>query len=442
MSSNAHFRFSCRIFIKFDSKIKVKSFHAFQNFSYDCQIEFPISKSPINFRENLTMNRNLPLFAFILLSISLNAQIIPTKDLYFHAPCNANLNDTVSNLKATIYGATPATDRFNQDSGAFYFDGDNDWADFGTKIQLDDIKDFTFCAWIQPGALDYPQNPSNPTKKYTIIGDASSGGGFRFSHYQTTMYFQIQQDKDWDVAYNRNTRNKNSWVHLVGVSNNGYVLLYENGVLKDSVDKRSNSLALGSDNFEVARGTAENNTYWEGAIDDIRIYNRALRPKEVQNLYMAEKINGTVCRETITINDTIFTQVYDTNYTNVTIYDTVYATLYDTIPYWDTLLSNDTLAISIATNLNPNPIRSLFVYPNPVTTNNAEIVIEIDNISQMQKHTLTITNSSGQEVWKATATSSKFNIKTSTLGGAGLYHLNIRDQKGYLIGRSTISLIK
>jgi hypothetical protein len=370
--------------------------------------------------------------AFLLSSVVCFAQTIPTKGLYFHAPCNNDLNDTVNSITATIYGATPAKDRFNRDSSAFYFDGVNDWADFGNKIRINDIDEFTFCAWVQPGTFSYPQNPSSPTKKYTIIGDASSGGGYRFSQYQATYYYQIQKDKDWDVNYERNSREKNSWAHLVGVSNNGWIIFYVNGVKIDSFDQRSNQFAKGTDNFEVARGTADNSTYWEGVVDDIRIYNNALTPKQVTRLYRAESKPGSICKKTI--SDTITTEFFDTVYT--------YTTVYDTLPFFDTLLSQDTLSISITTNLSPDPVRSLLVYPNPASANNSELMIEIDNIAQFDQHTLSIINMNGQEVWKSTGTSSKFTIQIDALGGAGLYHLNIKNQTGTLIGRSTISIIK
>ncbi|MFY0673644.1 MAG: T9SS type A sorting domain-containing protein [Bacteroidia bacterium] len=319
----------------------------------------------------------------------------------------------------------------------------NDWTDFGTKIKIDDIDEFTFSAWVQPGSFKYPQNPNNLTKKYTIIGNASNGGGFRFSQYKAIYYFQIQKDKDWRVNHERNSREKNSWAHLVGVSNSGWVIFYVNGTKIDSFDHRTYAFAKGTDNFEVGRGTTDNSTYWEGAIDDIRIYNKSLTPGQVSRLYNAEKVNGKICTTTKTIEDTITTEVFDTTlvFDTIPIYDTLYKTVYDTLPFFDTLLSQDTLSISIATGISPNPIRSLIVYPNPATANNSELMIEIDNIAQFETHVLSIVNMKGQEVWKSTGTSSKYTIKISNLGGIGLYHLNIHDPNGSLLGRSTISVV-
>ena len=50
--------------------------------------------------------------------------------------------------------------------------------------------------------------------------------------------------------------------------------------------KKNDSLAeQGDQNFEIGRDTYVNSKYWNGLIDDLRIYNRALSESEITTLY-------------------------------------------------------------------------------------------------------------------------------------------------------------
>ena len=67
------------------------------------------------------------------------------------------------------------------------------------------------------------------------------------------------------------------------VFENGLHKLYLNGVLNNSVRHR---LAVHSEEpmYIGRKGTAEKRFYFNGAIDDIRIYSRALSESEIKSL--------------------------------------------------------------------------------------------------------------------------------------------------------------
>ena len=70
--------------------------------------------------------------------------------------------------------------------------------------------------------------------------------------------------------------------------------VYVNGKLAGSVPlKATEDFPIGGDFSEssIGHGTG-NSRYFRGALDDIRIYNRALSSKEIKALYDLEKPKG------------------------------------------------------------------------------------------------------------------------------------------------------
>jgi len=73
------------------------------------------------------------------------------------------------------------------------------------------------------------------------------------------------------------------WYHCAAVFGDGLHKLYVNGALNNSVRHR---LAVHADEplYIGRKGTDEKFFYFDGVIDDIRIYNRALTGEEIQSL--------------------------------------------------------------------------------------------------------------------------------------------------------------
>ncbi len=76
--------------------------------------------------------------------------------------------------------------------------------------------------------------------------------------------------------------NNNQWYHLVGTFNGTDIKVYLNGILKDTtnvggpIDDDNGILRIGSDDLGF---------YFDGTIDDVRIYDRALAAEEIWQLY-------------------------------------------------------------------------------------------------------------------------------------------------------------
>jgi hypothetical protein len=79
------------------------------------------------------------------------------------------------------------------------------------------------------------------------------------------------------------------WVHLAAVAQlGGTISCYQNGTLSSTVRPYVNGVTSGAA-FGIGLGGGSYvpwGNYFSGLIDDVRIYNRALSPTEVQRIYL------------------------------------------------------------------------------------------------------------------------------------------------------------
>ncbi len=73
----------------------------------------------------------------------------------------------------------------------------------------------------------------------------------------------------------------NEWVHLILVFDNGKLQTYRNGIQINS----SSDLPTTLQSDSAIRIGGVSDRFFNGQIDDVRIYNRALRPEEIRYLY-------------------------------------------------------------------------------------------------------------------------------------------------------------
>jgi hypothetical protein len=115
--------------------------------------------------------------------------------------------------------------------------------------------------------------------------------------------------------------------------------------------------------------------------------------------------------DTVTVQDTIVTQVFDTITTQ--IFDTVLVSV------------TDTLIINTALNLPaPNNCNVIKVYPNPASDH---VTIDNGNYTMMSGYTIKIENSAGQQVFTSLVNQAQFYIDISNWTGNGMYYIHLID---------------
>ena len=79
-----------------------------------------------------------------------------------------------------------------------------------------------------------------------------------------------------------------NWIHAVGVSDGSTLYLYQNGVLKTSSSKPAGNIYPASYGLKVGANKSGSDV-WNGHIDSIKMYNKALTAAEVLQNYNATK---------------------------------------------------------------------------------------------------------------------------------------------------------
>ena len=176
-----------------------------------------------------------------------------------------------SNNTASIAGATWTAGRFGQ---ALSFDGINDLVSVADSTSLHLATGMTLEAWLQPRVLS----------GYTtaILKE-------RPSHLAYALYANTDTDRaatEVAVATNLDTRSSlqlplNTWSHLAATYDGAALRLYVNGALLStravtgSITASANPLRIGGNNIW--------GEFFNGVIDEVRVYNRALTAQEIQS---------------------------------------------------------------------------------------------------------------------------------------------------------------
>jgi hypothetical protein len=207
---------------------------------------------------------------------------IPRDNLVLYFPFEGEANDASGNGNhGTIHGAVPAEDRFGNRAGAYRFDGINDWIEVEDNSTLRLTNAFTLAAWFKVPS-PYPENHSALLGK----GRSAKGSGYNMLINPGARGI-VAGVNDGSANYGVKTIDPLSpekW-HFASISYDGMLLrFYIDGELKDS-KRAAFSLQKSAQPLNIGKElTGSLSRYFTGVIDDVYIYNRALREDEIQYL--------------------------------------------------------------------------------------------------------------------------------------------------------------
>ena len=241
------------------------------------------------------------------LAVNGNSQSFLTNGLFAYYPFNGNANDASRNgHNGTNYGGVLVPDRFGYTNQAYRFDGTNtDHSDTNSFIDLSQNRPitgvqttFSICGWINPRYIpQLPRDESIPRGIYHHRADwADIGVRINNSPWYitpTTLEFctvsGVHSGNQNDNLFASILIPTNAWTSFVATYDGATKCLYINGTLNVSVPY---TFPANWDTGFMGEGIG-GNVYWQaetfdGVIDDIRIYNRALSTNEVAQLYAIE----------------------------------------------------------------------------------------------------------------------------------------------------------
>jgi len=156
--------------------------------------------------------------------------------------------------------------------GAYDFDGENDY--IITTFDLTPL-DTTFAleAWVKH---------DGGTGQFAIIGDNNTGTNFAWQKTDAANTLRLMGGGISNADYTNTDVFDGVWHHVVLVNNGTNSYAYVDGEYRSSAATNADPSATG-DMWIGARGGTTN--YWNGSIDEIKIYDHVLTSAEIYELY-------------------------------------------------------------------------------------------------------------------------------------------------------------
>ncbi len=237
------------------------------------------------------MKKQNLLLVLLFAATQLFAQVpnyVPTNGLVGWYPFNGNANDeSGNNNNGTVNGATLTTDRNGNTNKAYDFNGNSSYISTNNSPLIN--PPFTITAWVLLDSISLPtinpiislgQSGSNFLKKMYLSPDLGSNG--------TPSIGTVGAN---DITSTNSLFTNGLWKQIaVTVSNystNG-VTFYVDGVAYNQNTTQGTNVPfpLNNSGFTIGYQSVNGNiAYFNGKIDDIGIWNRALTQQEITALY-------------------------------------------------------------------------------------------------------------------------------------------------------------
>jgi hypothetical protein len=323
---------------------------------------------------------------------------VPTNGLVGYWPFNGNANDESGNgNNGTVNGATLATDKNGNLNSAYSFDGTSNNVGlsqpFFGGVQ---VNSFTFYTRFK--SIGSPVSGS----AYNIWGKTFFWGEVNFGVAPDNTIYIVWANSNVGNTYTHVQTNTgitpNSWIDAVITFENSHISIYINGVLQSSSDYYgTNSLANFAQDANSSKigskiSSGQTGGFFNGTIDDFGIWNRALTPQEITNLYNSTSSNECL---TMTINTGVL-------------------------------------------SINPETYTStVTIYPNPA---NDQITIDCGTIANVSGWSIKITNALGQEVFSQPMNTQQYVVPLNTWSGQGMYFVKISNAQNEVVNIKKIIL--
>ncbi len=218
----------------------------------------------------------IPLIRVLVVLLLLLTAVRAQTGLVAAFPCNENSGTIITDITATHHVGTfnnagwTAQGKFGS---AVTFNGSSAWVTIPDHASLDLTTGATVMAWVYPTALG---GYRTVVMKETVVGAAyylysapgdvaMGGGGFPAGNYREIGGGAVLP--------------LNTWTHLATTYDGANIRVYRNGTLVATLantgpyDQSNSPLRLG--------GNSTWGEWWQGRIDEVRVYNRALSVAEI-----------------------------------------------------------------------------------------------------------------------------------------------------------------
>lgn len=264
------------------------------------------------------MNRSFLSFIFLcvfLFAMSISAagtENIPSDNLVAYLPFSESFenaltnSDSLESFSVKNYGTSFGVDRFGNENSAAYFDGNESYLEISDHDAFSIITQgaLTISVWVSPEVLNFENAESGGYVHWMGKGEPNQHEWtFRMYNKNLSESQENRPNRISAYAFNlagglgagsyvQESLEANEWIHFVArydVATNK-ITLFKNGVQKDQDDLFDVTYGVQVQNgtAPLRLGTRSKWSFFQGKIDDLRIYGRALTEQEILMLYQEE----------------------------------------------------------------------------------------------------------------------------------------------------------
>ena len=166
-------------------------------------------------------------------------------------------------------------------SSALSFDGINDYVNVLDDASLNPTSAISVEAWFN--ATDITGQTHPPIVKKT---DANAGYALEINSGDSMLRFWVNVGGTWISSPASAALSTLTWYHAVGTYDGSTVRLYVDGVEQGTGTAQSGTIAPASNPLRIGTDPANAGRYFNGIIDEVRIYNKALSANEIALQYL------------------------------------------------------------------------------------------------------------------------------------------------------------
>ncbi len=215
--------------------------------------------------------------------------------LIAYYPFNGSaIDETGNGNDAEVYGATLTADRFNKPNSSYSFDGDFDYLQVEHNIAFE-TKEKSISFWFYKGSNEIGTSRLNNNLEAILYKAFDTGFSRDFSFELSrpegpfNLFFAVgdENQRVMSIARLDESIESNQWYHVVGIiDSDGNNAIYLNNALF-SIESNDLNPVPNSAPLLFGKSSVQSlpERYFLGKIDDVRLYNRVLTPKEITALF-------------------------------------------------------------------------------------------------------------------------------------------------------------
>lgn len=217
---------------------------------------------------------------------------LPSPDVIFYQPFSYTFDNVAfdasgNELDGTVFNAVWDGNLGVSGGGSFKFDGTNDYIDFGDVSSVEDLNEITVSAWVKAS------KPTTSTQKLIVLKGSNSltgsdGSFYLYWNFDEKFVFSVRNSAGvLRTVYSNNAYADTEWHNVVGIMDAGTVRLYVDGALQTDQKASVGALNHGTGKLTIS---ALNSKAYNGSIDEVLIFNRALNGSEVSDVLFDNNI--------------------------------------------------------------------------------------------------------------------------------------------------------